>query len=112
MIQFEWKDLAWILGVGGLVSGGLIAFVQWKLGAFFAKASDLVQVAGRVTTIEERMSRMPSHEDLRQVQGRVGDVEKGVAVIDVKVEGLGEIMKRVERQTNLLVDYQLRKEQG
>lgn len=108
MIQFEWKDLMWILGVGGLVSGALIAFVQWKLGSFFAKASDLVQIAGRVTSIEERLSKMPNHQDLQQLQARVGDVERGVAVVAERVSGLGEIMKRVEHQTGLLVQHQLR----
>lgn len=108
MIQFEWKDLAWILGVGALLSGALIAFVQWKLGSFFAKASDLVSLGAKLATLEQRIAQMPSHDDVRQLQQRIGGVEQGVAVVGTKVEGVEKIMVRVEHQVNLVSEHLIR----
>ncbi|MBW6402065.1 DUF2730 domain-containing protein [Roseomonas sp. HJA6] len=114
MIQFEYRDLMWILGVGAAVIGALVAFLKNKLtgGDGFARASDMVTISNRVTSIEERLSKMPNHQDLQQLQIRVGDVERGVAVVAERVSGLGEIMKRVEHQTGLLVQHQLREGGG
>nr|WP_255569578.1 DUF2730 family protein [Neoroseomonas alba] len=95
-----------------MVSGALIAFLQWKLGSFFAKASDVTPLAGRVTAIEERLSKMPNHEDLRQLQERVGNVEKGVAVVDQKVSGLKDIMVAVSHQTTMLVQHHMNEKEG
>lgn len=105
MIQFEWKDLAWMLGVGALLSGTLIAFVQWKLGSFFAKASDVAAMGGRLSAMEQRLSQMPSHDDLRALQHRVGGMEREVAVVGEKVSGLNQIMVRVEHQVNLVSQH-------
>lgn len=108
MIQFEWKDLAWIVGVGALLGGALIAWIRVRLAGDFARAADVATLAARVTAMEQRLSQMPNHEDLRQLQVRVAEVERGVAVVAERVAGLGDIMKRVEHQTNLLVQHQLR----
>lgn len=112
MIQFEWRDLTWMLAVGALLSGALIAFVQWKLGAFFAKAGDVGRLEGRLAMVEARLDRVPSHDDLKALQARVGGLEREVAVVGEKVSGVAEIMKRVEHQTNLLVHHQLREGSG
>lgn len=108
MIQFEWKDLAWILGILTLGGGALIAWIRFRLAGDFARSGDVASLAARVTAMEQRLAQMPNHEDLRQLQARVGDVERGVAVVAEKVSGVAEIMKRVEHQTNLLVHHQLR----
>lgn len=108
MIQFEWKDLAWIAAVLTLMGGLLLAFLRFKLAGDFARATDVTALAGRMNAMEQRLAQMPNHEDLRQLQARVGDVERGVAVVAEKVSGVAEIMKRVEHQTNLLVHHQLR----
>ena len=108
MIQFEWKDLAWILGLVALGGGSLIAWIRFRLAGDFARSADVGSLAARVTAMEQRLAQMPNHEDLRQLQARVGDVERGVAVVAEKVSGVAEMMKRVEHQTNLLVHHQLR----
>lgn len=108
MIQFEWKDLAWILGLVTLLGGSLIAWLRFRLAGDFARSGDVSALAARVTAMEQRLAQMPNHEDLRQLQSRVGDVERAVAVVAEKISGVAEIMKRVEHQTQLLVHHQLR----
>lgn len=108
MIAFEGKDIGWIFGVIALLGGGLIAWIRYRLSGDFARATDVTSLGARVTAMEQRLSQMPNHEDLRQLQVRVAEVERGVAVVAERVAGLGEIMKRVEHQTGLLVQHQLR----
>jgi hypothetical protein len=108
VISFEWKDLAWIVAVGVALGGLLLAFLRFKLAGDFAKAADVAAFNGRLAAMEERLTRMPSHDDLRALQHRVGELERGVAVVGEKVSGLGEIMVRVERQQNLMAEHLLR----
>ncbi len=108
MIQLEGRDIGWLLGVIALAGGGLIAWIRYRLSGDFARAADVTALAARVTAMEHRLSQMPNHEDLRQLQVRVAEVERGVAVVAERVAGLSEIMKRVEHQTGLLVQHQLR----
>ena len=112
MIQFEWKDLAWMLGVSTLLGGTLIAFIRWKLAGDFARSADVARIDGRLAMVEARLERMPSHDDLRTLEARVGGLEREVVQVGERLAGATEIMKRVEHQTNLLVQHQLTKERG
>lgn len=105
MITFEWKDLAWIATVTMLLGGLLLAFLRFKLAGDFAKASDVTALSGRLTAMEQRLTQMPSHDDLRALQSRVGGLEREVAVVGEKVSGLGQIMVRVEHQVNLVSQH-------
>lgn len=111
MISFEWKDLAWIATTAAIVGGILLAFLRFKLAGDFAARVDLEKTAARLTTVETRLSTMPSHDDLRNLQNRVGELERAVAVVAERVGGVHEILKRVEHQTGLLVHHQLREGQ-
>ncbi len=105
MITFEWKDLAWIVGVMTLLGGLLLAFLRFKLAGDFAKAADVAALTGRLTAMEQRLTQMPSHDDLRAIQHRVGGLEREVAVVGEKVSGLNQIMVRVEHQVNLVSQH-------
>ena len=105
MISFEWKDLLWILGLAGLLAGALISFVKFRLSGDFAKSSDIAALTNRLALLEIRLDRAPSHEDLKVLQARVGDLERGVAVVGEKVNGVGDILVRVERQVNLVSQH-------
>lgn len=105
MISFEWRDLAWILAVATLLGGTLIAFIRWKIGGDFAKAADMTRFEGRLAMLEARLDRMPSHDDLKALQARVGGLEREVAVVGEKVSGIGQIMVRVEHQMHLVSQH-------
>jgi hypothetical protein len=98
-------DLAWIVAVGVALGGLLLAFLRFKLAGDFAKAADLVVLSGRLTAMEQRLTQMPSHDDLRALQGRVGGLETQVAVVGEKLTGLSQIMVRVEHQVNLVSQH-------
>jgi hypothetical protein len=105
VISFEWKDLAWIVAVGVALGGLLLAFLRFKLAGDFAKAADVAALTGRLTAMEQRLTQMPSHDDLRAIQHRVGGLEREVAVVGEKVSGLNQIMVRVEHQVNLVSQH-------
>lgn len=112
MISFEFRDLTWMVAVLTLLGGALVAFIRWKLAGDFAKSADVVRLEGRLAMVESRLDRMPSHDDLRALQARVGGLEREVAQVGERVSGVADIMRRVEHQTNLLVQHQLQKERA
>ena len=108
MISFEWRDLAWIATTTAIIGGILLAFLRFKLAGDFAAKKEFVAALERITAAEQRLSTMPSHDDLRVLEKRVGDLERAVAVVAERVGGVLEILKRVEHQTGLLVQHQLK----
>lgn len=107
MIQFEWKDLMPILAVATLLGGIIIAWVKYRLADAFASRSDQTALSGRVTAMEQRVSAMPTHDDLRGLQQRIGGVEREVAVVGEKVNGATQIIQGVSHQVGLLVHHQI-----
>jgi hypothetical protein len=105
VISFEWRDLAWMIAVCVAVGGALLAFLRFKLAGDFAKASDVSALNVRLSAMETRLTQMPSHDDLRALQNRVGGLEREVAVVGEKVSGLNQIMVRVEHQVNLVSQH-------
>jgi hypothetical protein len=100
--SFEGKDLAWMIGVASLMGGLLLALIRYKLAGDFAAKSDVVALSTRMTAMEQRLTQMPSHDDLRALQQRVGGLETQVAVVGEKVSGVAAIMVRVEHQLGLV----------
>ena len=103
-MTLEFKDLAWIIGIVGLLAGSLIAFVKLRLtgGDGFARASDVTALSAKVSSLEQLVQRGPSHEDIRGLQARIATVETHVAVVGEKVSSVKEITVRVEHQLNLV----------
>jgi hypothetical protein len=112
VITFEWRDLAGISTIAVIVGGILLAGLRFKLAGDFASRPDLVATVARVAALEQRLSTMPSHDDLRMLQTRVGELERTVAVVAERVGGVHEILIRVERQTTLLVQHKLEERHG
>jgi membrane protein required for beta-lactamase induction len=109
MVSLEWRDLAAIVTTAAIVGGIVLAFLRFKLAGDFAARGDLAKVAQRVDEVEERLAKMPSHNDLSALQGRVNDLDRAVAVVAERVGGVHKILERVEHQTQLLVHHQLQK---
>lgn len=105
MITFDWKDLAWMATLATVLGGMLVAFVRYRLSGDFAKSGDISAINGRISALEQRMQALPSHDDLRALQQRVGGLEVSVSVVGEKVNGLGQIMVRVEHQMNLISQH-------
>lgn len=108
MVSLEWRDMAAIVTTAVIVGGLVLTFLRFKLAGDFAARPDLEKAMARINSVEQRLSTMPSHDDLRVLQNRVGELERAVAVVAERVGGVHEILKRVEHQVSLLVHHQLR----
>jgi tetrahydromethanopterin S-methyltransferase subunit G len=107
MVSLEWRDMAAIVTTAAIVGGIVLAFLRFKLAGDFAARADLAKVMQRVDEVEERLGKVPSHNDLRALQDRVNDLDRAVAVVAERVTGVHDILKRVEYQVQLLVRHQL-----
>ena len=107
MVSLEWRDMAAIVTTAAVVGGLVLAFLRFKLAGDFAARGDLDKAVQRINAVEDRLSKMPSHDDLRALQDRVNDLDRAVAVVAERVTGVHDILKRVEYQVQLLVRHQL-----
>lgn len=119
MISQEWKDIAGLVGPLIAVGGLLFAWLKLRLAGDFAKPADIEavrkeveKVEARVALVEARLTGMPSHEDIARLSARVGEVERGVAVVGEAVKGAGEALSRVERMVDLLVRHHMGERAG
>lgn len=54
----------------------------------------------RMSTVEERLRHMPTADEVARIEGEVSEVR-------AKVEGIEDLLKRVEHQTNLIHQHLL-----
>lgn len=54
----------------------------------------------RLTAVEERLKHMPTSDELAQIEGNVSEVR-------AKVDGIDDLLRRVEHQTNLIHQHLL-----
>lgn len=85
--------------------------VVWALSKTFASKAELQAEGGargelehRVTVVEQRLDQLPDHDDLAHLRDTIARVDKMVATVATEVAGLREVLVRVERPLNILVD--------
>jgi hypothetical protein len=108
VFSFELRDLGWIAGVLVIGGGSLIAWIRYRLGEDFARATDVAAANHRLTVLEQRVATMPSYDDMQRLLQRMAGVEQNVAVVGEKVAGVAQIMTRIEHQQQLISEQLLR----
>lgn len=99
--------------IGGIVTsvvfggGAALALVRLNMRGAFTSLSAHHQLADRVDAVEQRMAQMPSHTDLAVLSGRLAAVERAVGVVDAKLSGVTDAVRRVEHTLDLLLKTQL-----
>jgi len=61
----------------------------------------------RFATILSDIKHLPDHKDLSEMMDRIGGVEAAMAGLGATVEGVKEVLERVERPLNILIEHQL-----
>jgi hypothetical protein len=110
VMEFDWRDIGAIMAASSLIGGAGIAYVRYRLSGDFAKTSDVRDLGVRMQVIEAKIGGMPSHDDMRILTLRVGDLDRNVAVASANIAGALELMHRVEHQTSLLLENELSKQ--
>lgn len=122
-----WVDLLFkaLAGIGGLA--GIFASMGMRLARrTFATRDEIQQrfdlhaqehealserlAAGEreFATIKADIAHLPDHDDIAEVKDRIGEVEGSVRALAATVEGLKEVLERVERPLNVLVTHHLK----
>lgn len=106
------KDVAAIIaGLGGVVATAVL----WRLKGEFASKADMKAAQDRLDEVETdvaeikvRMTTLPDHEDMSELKTRLASVEGSVRVVSTELAGLREVMERIERPLNRLLDFHMR----
>lgn len=109
---YEWKEIAAIIAAATAIGGLLIAYIRFRLAGDFAKASDVAALSVEIAELRAKVSRMPTHDDVRALDQRIAQVERGVAVVQAKIEGVADLLRGIEKTSDLLLRHQLEQDRS
>lgn len=107
-----WLDVAQWVSIGVVAVWGFLRTKDADNAVAVKRVADglaeLERVTGeanhgqnlRLTTVEERLKHMPTSDELAQIEGNVSEVR-------AKVDGIDDLLRRVEHQTNLIHQHLL-----
>lgn len=114
-LNFEWAWLADILASIVIISGVALAVLRERFGRIFVtqkRHDELVaQIAGlsdQIQAVDRRTAALPNHRDISAMLHRAEAAEKGVAVLEAKLDGVRDGMSRVEKMLDLLVRHHVK----
>ena len=122
----EWLDLATrIAGIVGGVLGFLGGAVLWMArntlatkaelhSSFEAHGEEHDELNRRLEEGESKfaailadLEHLPGHSDLNDIRDRIAAVEGEVKALAATIDGLKEVLERVERPLNILVEHHM-----
>jgi hypothetical protein len=86
----------------------LLAAQAW-FARRFVQLAQLTQLTRRVEVLEQN-AHAPDHEDVIEIERRIGTVEATVAELRADIRGVRDGIARVEHMVTLLVEHGLRRE--
>lgn len=107
-----WLDVAQWISIGVIAVWGYlrtkdtdnakaVGNVRQQLSDFMSTQQKLSSTTNeRLTRLEERISHMPTNDELSDLEGKVEGLR-------ASVEGMSELLKRVEHQTNIIHEHLL-----
>ncbi|WP_310614040.1 DUF2730 family protein [Limnohabitans sp.] len=107
-----WLDVAQWIGMGLITvwvflrtkdkdNDQAVQGVNTKLTDFIATSNTQACATNeRLTRLEERISHMPTNDELSDLEGKVESLR-------ASVEGMSELLRRVEHQTNIIHEHLL-----
>jgi len=111
-----------LTGLVGMIGGGLawaarhtlvsqVDFEAWVTGhgnAHSALDRRLAEGETRFALLQSSLDHLPDHDDVAELKERITKVEGSVEALGERIDGLREVLERVERPLNLLVDHHMR----
>ena len=118
-MDFALSDITDAAGPLAALAGLVATAILWRLKGEFASKADLQQTRDRLDTVEAEIERvctrlemLPDHEDLSDVRERLASMEGAIKVASEQVEGLRQVMVRLERPLNQLIDHHMNRGRG
>lgn len=57
--------------------------------------------------IKTDLSHLPDHNDISDLKDRIGAVEGSVKALEATIDGLRDVLERIERPLNILVEHSI-----
>ena len=126
--SFSFADISEILAFALSVGGFLWAVFVWQGSKIFATKTNLETikketssrfdsledklktVSGEVLELRVEVERLPSYQDIQNLNTQLAEVKTQVTSVNGKVDRVDAIATRLEHQLNLLIEHQLNKE--
>jgi hypothetical protein len=102
-----WQSVGAFCTVLGFLSAILWIVIRFSLRGSFVDNAAHELLAGRVTTIEGRLDRMPTHQDMTKFGDRLGAVEVGVASVAATLKGIETTLNGVNHRLDMLFQNEL-----
>jgi len=111
-----WLELlSAIGGIMGMIGGGMIWLVKNSLVTRpdlskalepFGEQADAAD--RRLAVIETELRHMPTQRDLANLTERVANLATDVGKISVGIDGINNLLARIERPLNVLIDERMK----
>lgn len=121
-VDLLFKGLAGIGGVAGMVGGLAMALARRTFATknevrrSFEKHDviheelerQLADGAKEFAAIKANLTHLPSQDDIADVKERIAAVEGSVRALGATIDGVREILERVERPLNILIEHHMK----
>jgi hypothetical protein len=102
-----WQSVGAFCTFLAFLSAILWILIRFSLRGSFVDNAMYELLAGRVTTIEGRLDRMPTHQDMTRLGERLGDVEVGVAAASATLKGMETTLNKIDHRIDMLFQNEL-----
>jgi|GEM_PF-3050597 len=107
--DISWRDFGEFMSIVGAVAFIVWLWLKAKIAGDFVPRAEFSRIDERVGSLEETIERLPGPDSVLSLSSRVAQVENRVAVIGEQVNGVKELLERIEYSVKLLVKHQLSK---
>ena len=104
----DWQSLGAIVAIGVVAAAIIYRLIHGKLRDEFVLQRDFDELEKVVRSIQKTMGDAPGHSDFRILSDRVGQVEQGQGVVKAMLQGIAEAVKRIEHQSDLMLEDRLK----
>ncbi|GAB6037644.1 hypothetical protein JCM15519_38630 [Fundidesulfovibrio butyratiphilus] len=102
-----------------LVFQSVLAWASWSMNKKFVPSEECAkcreEMSGRVakaettlTCLDSRLERLPSESDIRALSAKLSELGGKIDTLSARIDGQEQVMERVERPLNLLMEHHLR----
>jgi hypothetical protein len=106
----NWSDVVAIFTLLTGLAGAIFMVLRTRLSGVFVTRHEHEELVDRVNGIDERLAKLPSHQDITALADKVATVSREVAVVGETVNGASRSISRVEHMMDMLIKQQLERE--
>ena len=96
-----------------LLFQGLLVWVLWSLRKQFVARShcdaQCQALARKQTELEQAQKALPDADDVQAMAVQLAEIEGSIKAVMATVQGQAELMQRIERPLNLLLEHHVRR---